>query len=166
MHTHVPLTAPARGGTLGSQELAPAANLSRPPPARADRGGAIVPVNAFYGWCSILAGLLSGLFLGLGFHREEFLGGYASMRRRMVRLGHIALVALGVLNVLFAMTAPSLVLEERLVGVASVAWIAGGIGMPLCCAAMAWRPVFRMMFAIPVVCLLLAGSLTVMGVRP
>ncbi len=38
--------------------------------------------------------------IGLGFHREEFLGGYGSFRRRLLRLGHIALAALGSLNVL------------------------------------------------------------------
>lgn len=133
---------------------------------RADRGGTLLLHNAFYGWCSVLAGFLSGMWLGMGFHREDFLGGYGSLRRRMVRLGHIALLALGMLNVLFAMTAVQLRLEPRVIALASVAWIAGGIGMPLCCALMAWRPGFRLFFAVPIVILLLAVSLTVAGLRP
>jgi hypothetical protein len=57
------------------------------------------------GWVLVLLGLASGLFLGLGFHLDHFLGGYTSLRRRLVRLGHIALVALGALNVLWALSA-------------------------------------------------------------
>jgi len=126
-----------------------------------------VAPNALFGWCSILAGLVAGLGLGLGFHRDDFLGGYGALRRRMVRLGHIALVALGVLNVLYARTAPDLHLDVRASALASTSWVVGGLAMPVCCALMAWRPVFRHLFAIPVVLLLLAAGLTVLGlVRP
>jgi len=123
--------------------------------------------NALFGWCSILAGLVAGLGLGLGFHRDDFLGGYGSLRRRMVRLGHIALVALGMLNVLYAQAAPGLHLGVHTRALASTAWVVGGLAMPLCCALMAWRPVFRHLFAIPVVLLLVAAGLTVLGLaRP
>jgi len=85
----------------------------------------------------------------------------------MVRLGHIALVALGVLNVLYARTVPDLHLGVRASALASTSWVVGGLAMPVCCALMAWRPVFRHLFAIPVVLLLLAAGLTVLGlVRP
>jgi len=123
--------------------------------------------NALFGWCSILAGLLAGLGLGLGFHRDDFLGGYGSLRRRMVRLGHIALVALGMLNVLYAQAAPGLHLGVHARALASTGWVVGGIAMPLCCGLMAWRPAFRHLFAIPVVLLLAAAGLTVLGLaRP
>jgi hypothetical protein len=122
-----------------------------------------VPINETFGWSAILAGFVSGMLLGLGFHRDEFLGGYASLRRRMLRLGHIALVALGALNVLFAQSAPRMKLEPGVFVLASNAWIAGGIAMPLCCALMAWRAGFRLLFALPVVCLILAASLTLAG---
>ena len=58
--------------------------------------------HALAGWSLVLAGFASGALLGFGFHRETFWGGYASLRRRLVRLGHVACVALGVLNLLFA----------------------------------------------------------------
>jgi hypothetical protein len=66
-----------------------------------------VAVNLGYGWFSILAGLMGGLLLGLFFHGEGWPEGYPSFRRRMLRLGHVALVALDPLNLIFALTAPA-----------------------------------------------------------
>jgi len=51
--------------------------------------------NWMLGWGLVLAGFLSGAAIGLSFHREDFLGGYTSFPRRMLRLGHVALIALG-----------------------------------------------------------------------
>src|SRR4051812_50064235 len=62
------------------------------------------PVNWVAGWGCVLAAFLSGSGIGLFFHRDNFLGGYASFARRMLRLGHIALAALGMINVLFALS--------------------------------------------------------------
>lgn len=124
-------------------------------------------VNAVFGWGSILAGFLSGLLLGMGFHREEFLGGYGSLRRRLLRLGHIALVALGGMNVLFALSVPQLHLDPPALTLTSIAWIAGGVAMPACCALMAWRPALRPLFAVPVLSLSLAAGLVIWGlIRP
>jgi hypothetical protein len=50
----------------------------------------------------VLLAFATGAGLGLFFHRDDFLGGYNSFRRRIVRLGHIALAALGMLNVIFS----------------------------------------------------------------
>ena len=50
------------------------------------------------------AGFVSGAGMGLLAQDEHWLGGYASRTRRLVRLGHIALVALGSLNIFWPMT--------------------------------------------------------------
>ena len=97
-------------------------------------------------WSLVLAGLFSGLLLGLFFRSEEFLGGYASFRRRLVRLGHVACVALGVILIEVsraqaASDAPA----------AIVAWFAAGaLLMPLVCFLTAWRPAFRFAIVVPV----------------
>jgi hypothetical protein len=57
-------------------------------------------IHWYAGWGLVAAGFVSGTAVGLGFHREDFLGGYGSFRRRLLRLGHVALVALGMFNVL------------------------------------------------------------------
>ena len=48
------------------------------------------------------------MVLGLFFHRENWLGGYASLKRRMYRLGHISFFGLGAVNLLFWLTVKSL----------------------------------------------------------
>src|SRR6185436_7615620 len=63
-------------------------------------------LNWYAGWGLILAAFVSGAGIGLFFHRDDFWGGYTSFRRRIVRLGHIALAALGMINLLFAISVP------------------------------------------------------------
>src|SRR5256885_13484056 len=60
--------------------------------------------NWFFGWGSLLAAFLTGIPLGLSFHRDDFWGGYASFPRRVVRLGDVALAALGIVNPLVAVS--------------------------------------------------------------
>lgn len=103
-------------------------------------------MNWQFGWGIILAGFLSGAILGLGFHRPEFLGGYDSFRRRMLRLGHIACCALGMLNLIVGVA-----------GHASLWLLAGSVTMPLVCFLTAWRKPFRHLFFVPVACLMVAA---------
>src|SRR4051794_35973183 len=84
------------------------------------------PLNWSFGWVWILLGFLSGAAIGLRFHREDFLGGYTSFRRRIVRLGHISLVALGMLNLLFA-TSPWPAPGSVQSNIASMCFVAGAV---------------------------------------
>lgn len=106
------------------------------------------------GWSLIVAGFLGGALLGAGFHRDDFLGGYGSWRRRLLRLGHVACVALGFLNLLFAATVP----RAPLTGSGAILLAAGGVAMPLCCLLVAFAPRWRGLFAVPVALLLAAAS--------
>lgn len=115
--------------------------------------------NELFGWVWITLGFLTGTILGMFFHREGWLGGYASFPRRMVRLGHISLVALGVLNVLFAITAGRAGLTGDWVRVASGGMVLGGVTMPLSCAVVAWRRSAHLVFILPVISLLAAGTI-------
>jgi hypothetical protein len=107
-----------------------------------------LPVNWLIGWVLILCSFFTGALLGLRFHRDDFLGGYNSFRRRILRLGHIALAALGTLNILY-----SLGPQEK---IASIGLVAGGILMPAICFLTTWRPTFRRLFFLPVLCLITA----------
>lgn len=117
-------------------------------------------MNWSFGWGMILTAFVSGAFLGLFFHRDDFLGGYGSFRRRLVRLGHIALAALGMINILYALSpvaakatvAPS----ASQVDVASFGFLLGGLGMPAVCFLSSWRSGFRYLFPIPVALLIVA----------
>lgn len=107
----------------------------------------LYPLNALAGWFGFLAGALSGAAIGLFFHREEWLGGYNSFRRRLLRLGHIACFGLGLINLAFALTVTR---SSAAAGLASPLLVAGLILMPLVCFLSAARPGFRRLFFLPV----------------
>ena len=107
--------------------------------------------NFWAGWVGMLLGLVSGAVIGLGFHKDEFAGGYASFRRRLLRLGHIAFFALGMLNVLFALTLIGSSVVPGSPAVASARLAVGGFAMPLVCFLTAWKKSFRHAFAVPVI---------------
>jgi hypothetical protein len=111
-------------------------------------------------WLWILLGFVSGMVLGMFFHGEKWLGGYASLKRRMYRLGHISFFGLGVVNFIFALTLQSLVVSGQPAVVASWAFVIGALTMPLCCVIMAHFPKAHLIFAVPVVALILGGALT------
>lgn len=121
-------------------------------------------INLAAAWLGILLGFLSGLVLGLFFHRENWLGGYASFPRRMYRLAHISFFGLGAVNLLFYFTAQKFPADSPAIGSASMAFIVGAISMPLCCIVMANCPKTRMLFAIPVLSLVAGGVLTVLQI--
>lgn len=112
-------------------------------------------MNWYFGWSLILTAFLTGAILGLFFHREDFLGGYASFRRRILRLGHISLAALGSINVLYGLS--PLASETSLrTQIASSGFIIGGVTMPAVCFLTAWRAGFRHLFFVPVSALIIA----------
>ena len=119
--------------------------------------------NLALGWLWILLGFVSGAALGMFFHREEWLGGYSSLTRRLYRLGHIAFFALGALNILFFFTFDHLP-ASAFPAESSAALAIGTVTMPLCCFLMAhWRGT-RLLFSIPVLSLVASGFLTVAAI--
>jgi hypothetical protein len=109
-------------------------------------------LHLYVGWCAILVGLLAGTVLGLFFHGEDWLGGYHSWRRRLLRLAHISLVGTGLLNLAAAASATQLGLAA-VPCIASTLLIVGAVTMPSVCALSAWKPPFRHLFCIPVLSL-------------
>ncbi|SRR6266568_3051385 len=124
-------------------------------------------LNLVVAWLWILLGFVTGMVLGMFFHGENWLGGYASFRRRMYRLAHISFFGLGTVNLLFWLTTKDLPALTAVMRVASVAFIVGAITMPICSVVMAHFPKAHLIFSIPVLSLLLAGALTFLSVaRP
>ncbi len=112
-------------------------------------------VNLTVGWVAVLVGLVSGAAIGTFFHREAWMGGYGSWKRRMIRLTHISLVGTGLLNVAFALSAGAAKLEPE-PRLASARLVVGAATMPAVCALAAWRPAFRHAFFVPVLSLIVA----------
>jgi hypothetical protein len=120
-------------------------------------------INLLAAWIGILLGFLSGLALGLFFHRENWLGGYGSFKRRLYRLAHISLFGLGAVNLFFYLTAHTRA-PGSVLSLASSAFIIGAITMPVCCIIMAHFPNARLLFALPVISLLAGGILTIAAI--
>ncbi len=113
--------------------------------------------NAAFGWLLVAIGMASGACLGLRFQDERWLGGYASYPRRMLRLAHIACIALGALNVLFELSvaalAPSIWLPW-----ASGALMLGALLMPASCLLSVHPFPGRPWIFLPAVLSLVAGA--------
>lgn len=107
-------------------------------------------INIHAAWIGFLLGCLAGAISGLFFHKSDWLGGYASWQRRMIRLAHIAFFGIGFINLSFALTARTLGLAAGLQTI-SILLIAGALTMPAVCYLSAWKPVFRNLFFIPTV---------------
>src|SRR5438105_14598015 len=98
---------------------------------------------------------VTGAAIGLFFHRADFLGGYGAFRRRILRLGHIALAALGMLNVIYAIS-PWPVAGPATATGASIGFTDGGIALPAVWFLPAWRAGVRPPFVYPAVALVIA----------
>jgi hypothetical protein len=122
-----------------------------------------VAVNETFGWLWLFTGVLTGLLLGLRFHEESWLGGYASHPRRLLRLGHVSFMGLGILNLLFAASASRTGLASGALALASWTMLIGGVTMPACCALVAWRRSLHLVFAVPVASLLIGVGLVAWG---
>ena len=111
-------------------------------------------INLYAAWIGIFAGCIAGAVQGLFFHKDDWLGGYGSWRRRMTRLGHISFFGIGFINFAFAVSLRLLEMEAELV-VSSRLLIVALITMPLLCYLSAFKKPFRNLFFIP------AGSVIV-----
>lgn len=111
-------------------------------------------INWYFGWTSLLLAFVTGAIIGLFFYRETFLGGYQSFSRRILRLGHIAQAALGMVNIIAGNSQLSAGIPFS--AVAQWGLVVGGISMPMVCFLSAWKPACRHLFFIPVISLIAA----------
>ncbi len=121
----------------------------------------MLDLNLWAAWIGIGLGLITGVGQGLFFHRDDWMGGYGSWRRRLIRLGHISFFGLALINLAFVFTV------DRMAALADGAWpgtivlgsylfVAGAALMPAICYLSAWRQGWRRLFFLPVGCLLFA----------
>ena len=123
-------------------------------------------LNILAAWVGILAGVVTGIAQGLRFHHEQWLGGYGSWPRRLMRLGHVSFFGIAFLNLAFAWTVhhPGWRPDSSVPAVALAA--AQGL-MPAVCYLAAWRRPLRHLFFLPVGCVLVgAGGLLLERMMP
>ena len=120
-----------------------------------------ISTNIAAAWISMAVGCVWGAVLGLFFHRSEWLGGYSSFPRRLLRLGHIACFGLALLNIAFAATVHGGFVSGSAIEFGSHCLLLALITMPLVCALTAWHANLRHFFFIPVLSTVL-GIFTVL----
>ena len=114
--------------------------------------------NIYTGWLGMLLGCVAGAVVGIFFYKEDFLGGYTSWRRRMVRLGHISFFGIGLINLLFGLSVKTLGMAE-FPTLASVLLIVAMVAMPTVCYLSAIKGLFRHLFFVPAGSVMIAIAL-------
>ena len=76
-------------------------------------------INVLFGWAWMCLGFIFGMTLGLRAEGEKWLGGYASVTRRYLRLAHVAFIALSVINILYGKELGSVALPNYIKNIGS-----------------------------------------------
>jgi hypothetical protein len=116
-------------------------------------------------WGGMALGIVSGAVIGLFFHREDWMGGYGSFRRRLARLGHISFFGLAFVNLGFAFTLTATGVAAPYAAIAGWGFLLGAATMPTICFLSAWRKSFRHLFFIPVLSVMTGVVCTLLGMQ-
>jgi hypothetical protein len=113
--------------------------------------------NTLAGWSGMAAGAVLGMLIGLRAESRDWAGGYGSFRRQALRLAHVAAFALGIINVLYGLSAaPRSAVPAWAARAGAASMVAGGLLMPLVCLGAAWRRGLKFLFPIPATLVLAA----------
>jgi hypothetical protein len=112
-------------------------------------------------WTSLLLGAASGLVIGLWsfggpLPEPDWVGGYTELPRRLLRLGHIALFALGMINFMLTRQLAGSDLGKGTIRLALAAMNLGNVGMPVLLFAAVVRPEVKYLLALPALAVALA----------
>jgi hypothetical protein len=126
--------------------------------------------NRAVGWASLAVGVATGLVMGLWsfdgpLPTPAWLGEYGDTPRRLARLGHIAFIGLGILNILLSRELSISSLGDAGRQLASRAMNLGNVLLPVTLfAAAAWRPA-KYAMGLPATAVLVALCLAAWGAR-
>jgi len=112
----------------------------------------------------MLLGAVSGLVMGLWsfggpLPEPSWVGGYGDLPRRLLRLGHIALFALGMINLMLVRQLAAFGLGEGATRLASGAMNLGNVLLPAVLFAAVFRPEMKYLLALPALAVSLALSI-------
>jgi hypothetical protein len=124
--------------------------------------------SRLFGWSLFLAGIAGGMVLGLWAFDGPFpaparFAEYDGLPRRLLRLGHIAAMALGLTNIFFGHELPHLALSPRAKWTASTSLIVGAGLMPTILTAAAFVENWKYLLPIPATATFLAVALVCVG---
>ena len=120
-------------------------------------------INVLFGWGWMCVGFLSGMILGLRAEGEGWLGGYASVPRRYLRLAHVAFIALSIINILYGHELGSVALPNDTQNIGSALMIFGAVGIPITCIYAAFIRKAKYFLPLPASALLIGAIIMVVG---
>ncbi len=120
-------------------------------------------INILFGWACMCIGFVSGMTLGMWAEGEKWLGGYASITRRYLRLAHVAFIALSVINILYGKELGSPDIPTYVKSIGSTLMIFGAAGVPLACISAAFFRKAKYFLPLPALALLIGTAILVIG---
>ncbi len=108
-------------------------------------------------------GFVSGMILGLRAEGEKWLGGYASVTRRYLRLSHVAFIALSIINILYGNELASVTLPNHIKNIGSALMIFGAVGVPFACISAAFLRKAKYFLPLPASAILIGTIILVIG---
>jgi hypothetical protein len=120
-------------------------------------------INILFGWAWMCFGFIFGMTLGMWAEGEKWLGGYASLERRYLRLGHVAFIALSIINILYGRELEAVALPVHIKNIGSYLMIFGAAGVPLACISAAFFRKARYFLPLPALALLIGTAILVIG---
>lgn len=137
-------------------------------PLRPHEGSRPAHRNRLVGWSLFLAGIIGGMLLGLWAFEgpmaaPDRFADYGGLPRRLLRLGHIAAMALGLTNIFFGIELPNLSLSPPVKTLASTCMITGATLMPVILTLAAFQEPWKFLLPIPATATLAAVALVCWG---
>ena len=120
-------------------------------------------INIIFGWAWMCVGLILGLIMGMRAEGEQWLGGYASLTRRYLRLGHVAFIALSIINILYGRELGSAGTPLYVRSIGSSLMIFGAAGVPLTCISAAFFRKAKYFLPLPALAILVGTGILVIG---
>jgi hypothetical protein len=108
-------------------------------------------------------GFISGMIMGLRAEGEKWLGGYASVTRRYLRLAHVAFIALSIINILYGKELASVSLSDGIKNTGSALMIFGAVGVPVACISASFLRKTKYFLPLPASALLIGTIILVIG---
>lgn len=118
--------------------------------------------NITFGWFWMFLGILVAAGIGLFAFTPDWLGGYASLQRRFLRLGHISFIALPLINIIYGQFIDEARLSDKQKKTGSALMIVAAIFMPLINFLCIANGIFQNFFFIPT--LSFAGAVILMTI--
>lgn len=122
--------------------------------------------NIRFGWIWMLLGIILGAILGMWSFNGPFpspLGDYTSLPRRLIRLSHIAFIALSIINILYGYEIDKIRFKEKTKKIGSVCMIWGAVLMPILLIVSAFFEPVKYLTMIPAILVLIAIAIMAFG---